>query len=152
MQCSCFKIAKTDCLNHGIHFVTSSLKPASLNLKTASSTVCIWVTLVSPIVCIPGASQEVTKIRRNVFPVIHAITLRLCSVDSLDGGISNPFWHSWVKKKEQSKIMKRKIIFLNIKLKCHFFYSIGPKVGTSVLLWLMDRFHTCFGTSCRSDM
>ncbi len=78
---------ETDCMNLGTHVVTSSFKPASLNPKTASCTqfliVHVWMCIGNPLIyelhlfgrlC---ASQKVTKIRRNVFPVIHAISQTL---------------------------------------------------------------------------
>ncbi len=56
----------TDCMNLGTHVVTSSFKPASLNPKTASRTQFLFGRF--------SASQNITEISRNVFPVVHAIS------------------------------------------------------------------------------
>ena len=52
------------------HVVTPSFKPASLNPKTASCT--LYELHLFYLLC---ASQKGTKICRNVFPVVHAISL-----------------------------------------------------------------------------
>ncbi len=55
------------------HVVTPSFKPASLNPKTASCTLLHLFHLLC-------ASQKVTKICRNVFPVVHAISQNILSM------------------------------------------------------------------------
>ncbi len=74
----------TDCTNLGTHVVTFSFKPVSVNPKTASCTQFYlhnWMSSIgSPLAYelhLFGwfyASQKVTEIRRNVFPVVHAIS------------------------------------------------------------------------------
>ena len=63
----------TDCMNLGTHIVTSSFKPASLNLKTAWSTMFFWVwaTLVSLSVCIPESYKDPQESISGVHAISH---------------------------------------------------------------------------------
>ena len=77
------EVRLTGCMNLGTHVVTSSFKPASLNAKTASHSQfqIVWMSSIgNPLayqlhlfgrIC---ASQNVTQIGRNVFPLLDAVS------------------------------------------------------------------------------